>query len=184
MPGGCKSILNVKVLHKSHMAKLFGPRVFCFSVGQKKVWSGNFGDFQHDLKNNFNIFFFGESTPSSKIENEESARSEKSTDGFSHHFVVGLGIGIFVGGLIVMGFSFSALELLNRLNLKNGTAVFIRFAGLVVGALLLFSGTLIFNAGLAIPTPDSLSYVVKSFLVFLGFVFPYGFIGVMYVMNV
>ena len=36
MPGGCKSILNVKCLHKSHMAELFGLRVFCFSVGQKK----------------------------------------------------------------------------------------------------------------------------------------------------
>ena len=38
MPGGCKSILNVKCLHKSHIAELFGPRVFCFSVGQKKMF--------------------------------------------------------------------------------------------------------------------------------------------------
>ena len=39
MPGGCKSILNVKCLHKSYIAELFGPRVFCFSVGQnfKKI---------------------------------------------------------------------------------------------------------------------------------------------------
>ena len=39
MPGGCKSILNVKFLHKSYIMELFGPRVFCFSVGQnfKKI---------------------------------------------------------------------------------------------------------------------------------------------------
>ena len=37
--GGCKLILNVKCLRKSHIAELFGPRVFCFSVGQifKKI---------------------------------------------------------------------------------------------------------------------------------------------------
>ena len=34
VPVGCKSILNVKCLHKSYMAKLFGQRVFRFSVGQ------------------------------------------------------------------------------------------------------------------------------------------------------
>ena len=34
MPGGCKSILNVKCLHKSYIAELFGPRVFCFSGGR------------------------------------------------------------------------------------------------------------------------------------------------------
>ena len=34
VPGECKSILNVKCLHKSHIAELFGPRVFCFSVGR------------------------------------------------------------------------------------------------------------------------------------------------------
>ena len=42
--------------HKSHMAELFGPRVFCFSVGQKKIFLLNFGDFQHDHKYNFNIY--------------------------------------------------------------------------------------------------------------------------------
>ena len=36
VPGGCKSILNVKRLHKSYIAELFGPRGFCFSVGRKK----------------------------------------------------------------------------------------------------------------------------------------------------
>ena len=36
VPGGCKSILNVKSLYKSYIAELFGPRVFCFSVGRKK----------------------------------------------------------------------------------------------------------------------------------------------------
>jgi len=45
--------IKFKCLHKSHMAELFGPRVFCFSVGQKKVWSSNFGDFVADLKKNF-----------------------------------------------------------------------------------------------------------------------------------
>ena len=39
MPGECKSILNVKILHKSYIAKPFGPRVFCFFGGSKK----NFG---------------------------------------------------------------------------------------------------------------------------------------------
>jgi len=56
VPGGCKSILNVKCLHKSYMAKLFGPRVFCFSVVQKKKrFFLSFGDFCADLKHNFNI---------------------------------------------------------------------------------------------------------------------------------
>jgi len=41
VPGGCKSILNVKCLHKSHMAELFGPRVFCFPVGQKKKFGNS-----------------------------------------------------------------------------------------------------------------------------------------------
>ena len=53
VPGGCKSILNCKSLHKSYIAELFGPRVFCFSVGPKsrqKWW------FWADLKKNFNIF--------------------------------------------------------------------------------------------------------------------------------
>jgi len=45
VPGGCNSILNVKVLHKSYMAKLSGPRVFCFSVGQKKSFVGSFWRF-------------------------------------------------------------------------------------------------------------------------------------------
>ena len=56
VPGGCKSILNVKCLHKSHIAELFGPRVFCFSVGQKKVWSLFISHFCPDLKTNFNIY--------------------------------------------------------------------------------------------------------------------------------
>ena len=34
VPGGCKSILNVNCLHKFYIAELFGPRVFCFSVGR------------------------------------------------------------------------------------------------------------------------------------------------------
>ena len=34
VPGECESILNVKCLHKSYITELFGPRVFCFSVGQ------------------------------------------------------------------------------------------------------------------------------------------------------
>ena len=38
MPGGCKSISNITSLHKSYTAKLFGPRVFCFSVGKKKFF--------------------------------------------------------------------------------------------------------------------------------------------------
>ena len=50
VPGGCKSILNVKILHNSHIAKIFGPRGFCFSVDQKKVLFHNFGDFCSDLK--------------------------------------------------------------------------------------------------------------------------------------
>ena len=58
MPGGCKSILNVKCLHKSHMAELFGPRVFCFSVGpKKKVLSIFIRHFCADLKNIFNMIF-------------------------------------------------------------------------------------------------------------------------------
>ena len=40
VPGGCKSILNVKCLHKSYIAELFGPRVFCFSVGRIFVLVG------------------------------------------------------------------------------------------------------------------------------------------------
>ena len=47
--------LNVKSFHKFHIAELFGPRIFGFSVGQKKVLSANFGDFVADLKKNFNI---------------------------------------------------------------------------------------------------------------------------------
>ena len=57
VPDGCKSILNVKCLHKSHMAELFGPRVFCFSWVKKKVLSGLFGHFCADLKHNFNMIF-------------------------------------------------------------------------------------------------------------------------------
>jgi len=58
VPGGCKSILNVKVLHKFYMAKLSGLIVFCFSVRQKKVLSLLFGDFCADLKHIFKIFIF------------------------------------------------------------------------------------------------------------------------------
>ena len=47
VPGGYKSILNVKMLHKSHIAELFGPRVFCFQVGQK---SNLIADFVPTLK--------------------------------------------------------------------------------------------------------------------------------------
>ena len=57
MPGGCKSILNAKILHKSYIAELFGPRVFRFSVGQKKVLSIFIGNFCADLKNIFNMIF-------------------------------------------------------------------------------------------------------------------------------
>ena len=56
VPGGCKSILNVKCLHKSYMAELFGPRVFCFSVGQNVFFFLRFGHFCPDLKHNFNIY--------------------------------------------------------------------------------------------------------------------------------
>ena len=64
MPGGCKSILNLKSLHKSYIAELFGPRVFCFSVGQKIQKYHQKWRFCPDLKKNFNIeerfpsFFF------------------------------------------------------------------------------------------------------------------------------
>ena len=58
MPGGCKSILNVKILHKSHIAKLFEPRGFCFSVGQKKSFVALFGNFCADLKKNLIYDFF------------------------------------------------------------------------------------------------------------------------------
>ena len=43
VPGGCKSILNVKSFHKSHIAELFGPRLFCFSVDQKNQLNDWFG---------------------------------------------------------------------------------------------------------------------------------------------
>ena len=57
VPGGCKSILNAKVLHKSYIAKLFGPRVFLFFRWvKKKVKFGLFGDFSSDLKHIFNIY--------------------------------------------------------------------------------------------------------------------------------
>ena len=56
VPGGCKSILNVKSLHKSYIAKLFGTRVFCFLVGQKIQKSRSKWRFCADLKKNFNIF--------------------------------------------------------------------------------------------------------------------------------
>ena len=52
--GWCKSILNVTCLHKSYIAELFGPRVFWFSEGQKKVFSVHFSHFCSDLKKNFN----------------------------------------------------------------------------------------------------------------------------------
>ena len=55
VPGGCKSILIVKSLHKSHIAELFGPRVFCFSVGQKIQKSRQKWWFWADLKKKFNI---------------------------------------------------------------------------------------------------------------------------------
>ena len=44
VPGGCKSILNVKCLHKSHIAELFGLRVFWFLVARvkKKVSKSDF----------------------------------------------------------------------------------------------------------------------------------------------
>ena len=45
VPGGCKSILNVKCLHKSYIAELFGPRVFWFSEGQKKSFLPTFWRF-------------------------------------------------------------------------------------------------------------------------------------------
>ena len=43
--GGGKSILNVKPFHKTHIAELFGPRVFRFSVGQKKSFLSQFWRF-------------------------------------------------------------------------------------------------------------------------------------------
>ena len=55
VPGGYKSILNVKILHKSHISELFGPNVFVFRWIKKKVLSGNFGDFCADLSKIFNI---------------------------------------------------------------------------------------------------------------------------------
>ena len=56
VPRGCKSILNVKILHKSYIiAKLFGLRIFFWWV-KKKVWSRLFGDFCADLKKLLIIF--------------------------------------------------------------------------------------------------------------------------------
>ena len=55
VPGGCKSILNVKCLHKSHMAELLDRGFFVFRWVKKKVFFANFGHFCPDLKNIFNL---------------------------------------------------------------------------------------------------------------------------------
>ena len=61
VPSGCKSILNVKILHKPYIAKLFGPSVFCFSGGSRKYFLPTFWQFcSRSLKKNLTyIWNFG-----------------------------------------------------------------------------------------------------------------------------
>ena len=42
VPCGCKSVLNVKILYKSYIVKLFEPRVFLFFGGSKKKFYSKF----------------------------------------------------------------------------------------------------------------------------------------------
>ena len=56
MLGGCKLTLNAKILHKSYITEIFGPRVFCFSVGQKKFGDDFLAIFLPDLQINFKLY--------------------------------------------------------------------------------------------------------------------------------
>ena len=57
MLGGCKQILNAKILHKSCIAELFRPMVFRF-LGKKTILLELFGDFVANLKKNLNHMKF------------------------------------------------------------------------------------------------------------------------------
>jgi len=58
VPGGCKSILHVKILHKFYIKNLFEPRFFfLFFRESKKIFVELFADFCSNLKKFKNVIF-------------------------------------------------------------------------------------------------------------------------------